>query len=105
MHAELWGFPDTSGWLIFRSPRAEFTVWERDPGGRPTPEQVDSLRNNDDEGDSFGSDVKSSVSEARWTTKYDDEFDLLDFHTNAAEYYFEVSVEDQVCTSGEILVY
>jgi hypothetical protein len=104
MHAELWGFPDTSGWL-FKSPRARFTVWERDPGGRETPEQIDSFKNNDDEGDSFGADVRSSVSVARWTSVYEDEFDLLDLHVNAAEYYFEVSVEDQVCTSGELLVY
>ncbi len=105
MHAELWGFPDTTGWLIFRRPVAEFTVWERDPGGRPTPEDIDFLKNNDDEGESFDADVRSNASEARWTTLYEDEFDPLDLHMNAAEYYFEVKVEDQVCTSGEILVY
>ncbi|MBF5041534.1 hypothetical protein FGE12_03985 [Aggregicoccus sp. 17bor-14] len=105
MRAELWGFPDTSGWLIFRHPRATFTVWERDPGGRPTPGEIDSLKNNDDEGDSVDADVKAGASEAHWTTEYDDEFDLLDLHVNAAEYYFEVHVEDQVCTSDEVLVY
>jgi hypothetical protein len=105
MHAELWGFPDTSGWFIFKRPRAEFTVWERDPGGRPTPEDIDFLKNNDDEGDSFDADVRSNASEASWTTVYEDELDLLDLHANAAEYYFEVKVEDQVCTSGQILVY
>ncbi|HET9452513.1 MAG TPA: hypothetical protein VFO83_16605, partial [Aggregicoccus sp.] len=105
MHARLWGFPDTTtNWFFFKSPQAEFTVWERDPGGRPTPEEVDSLKNNDDEGESFDADVRSDQSEARWTTVYEDEFDLLDLHLNSAEYYFEVAVEDQRCTSGEILV-
>jgi hypothetical protein len=105
MHAWLWGFPDTTGWLFFKRPQAEFTVWERDPGGRPTPGQIDSVRNNDDEGDSFDADVRSGESAASWTTTYEDEFDPLDLHANAAEYYFEVVVEDQRCNSGEILVY
>ena len=105
MHARLWGFPDTTGWLIFKSPQATFTVWERDPGGRPTPEQVDFLQNNDDEGDSFDADVKSDETTAGWTTVYEDEFDPLDLHANAAEYYFEVVVEDQRCSSGELRVY
>lgn len=105
MHARLWGFPDTTRWLFFKRPQARFTVWERDPGGRPTPEDVDTLENNDDEGESSDADVKSDETAARWTTVYEDEFDPLDLHVNAAEYYFEVSVEDQVCTSGEVLVY
>ena len=50
-------------------------------------------------------DVRSSETATSWTTVYEDEFDLLDLHTNAAEFYFEVQVEDQVCTSGEIHVY
>lgn len=105
MHARLWGFPDTTRWLFFKRPQARFTVWERDPGGRPTPEDIDIFENNDDEGESSDADVKSDETAARWTTLYEDEFDPLDLHVNAAEYYFEVSVEDQVCTSGEILVY
>ncbi len=105
MHAELWGFPDTSGWFVFKSPMATFTVWERDPGGRPTPEEIDSLKNNDDEGDSLDAEVRSDASTATWTAVYEDEFDPLDLHVNAAEYYFEVQVEDQVCTSGQILVW
>ena len=69
------------------------------------PIKLGFIANNDDEGDSFDADVLSDASEARWTTAYEDEFDPLDLHVNAAEYYFEVNLEDQVCTSGEIHVY
>ena len=105
LHARLWGFPDTTTQLLFfKSPLAEFTIWERDPGGRPTPEQIDTLANNDDRGESFDADVRSDQTEARWTTVFDDELDPLDLHLTSAEYYFEVQVEDQLCTSGEIRV-
>jgi hypothetical protein len=105
MQALLWGFPDTTtSWFFFKSPQAEFTIWEADPGGRPTREEIDLFQNNDDEVDSFDADVRSDQTEARWATVFEDEYDPLDLHLNAAEYYFEVKVEDQVCTSGEILV-
>lgn len=105
MHARLWGFRDTTtSWLFFKSPTAEFTIWEADPGGRPTPEEIDLFQNNDDEVDSFDADIRSDQTEMRWTTVFDDEYDPLDLHVNAAEYYFEVKVEDQRCTSGQMLV-
>ena len=38
---------------------------------------------------------RSDQTEARWATVFEDEYDPLDLHLNAAEYYFEVKVEDQ----------
>jgi hypothetical protein len=105
MAADSWGFPDTTtSWLVFRWPQAEFTLWEADPGGRPEPGDLPFLENNDDEVDSFLADVRSGRSEQRWTTSHEDEWDPLDLHMNAAEYYFEVKLEDQRCTSAQILV-
>jgi hypothetical protein len=105
MHALLWGFPDTTtNWFFFKSPQAEFMIWEADPGGRPARGEIDLFQNNDDEVESFDADIRNDQTEARWTTVFGDEYDPLDLHLNAAEYYFEVKVEDQVCTSDEILV-
>ena len=105
MHAQLWGFPDTTtNWFFFKSPQAEFKIWEADPGGRPAYGEISLFENNDDEVESFDADIRSDQTEARWTTVFGDEYDPLDLHLNAAEYYFEVKVEDQVCTSGGILV-
>jgi hypothetical protein len=105
MVTESWGFPDTTtSWLVFRWPQAESTIWEADPAGRPGPGDIPLFANNDDEVDSFLADVRNGRSEERWTTVHEDEFDPLDLHVNAAEYYFEVELEDQRCTSAQILV-
>ncbi len=109
MRATLWGFPDTTTiLLVFRSPLADFTIWERDPGGRVDPVQkIDPISNNDDKVKSFAAEIHSDQTERGWTVKYDEEFGIVldPIHLNAAEYYFEVTLEDQVCTSGEIWVY
>jgi hypothetical protein len=103
LEARLWGFPDTTTrWFLFRSPLAEFTLWEADPGGRAQP--GDLFENNDDEVDSFDAEIRSGLTERGWTTEHEDEVDPLDLNLNAAEYYFEVKVEDQRCTSGQLVV-
>lgn len=105
MRAWLWGFPDTETVLFFKSPLAKFTVWERDPGGRPDEPITDSVQNNDDHIESSDAEIHAGFTEAVWDSIYTSEFDLFDLNVNAAEYDFDVQVEDQVCTSGEILVY
>jgi hypothetical protein len=105
MKAVLWGFPDTKDYVVFKSPLARFTVWERDPGGRPDELISDSVENNDDKVKSFDGEIKAGQSEAVWKAEYVHEVDPIDFNVNAAEFDFDVQVEDQVCTSGEILVY
>jgi hypothetical protein len=49
--------------------------------------------------------LAGGVTQIQWTTVHQDEVDPLDLHLNAAEYDFDVRVEDQLCTSGEILVW
>ena len=101
MHASLWGFPDTETYLwLFKSPQAEFTIWEADPAGR----QWDPFGNNDDEVDSWNADIRSDETQQGWTAVYDEEFHMDPLVWNPAEYYFEVKVEDQLCTSSKIVV-
>jgi len=101
MRASGWGFPDTSGILLFKKNQADFTLWERDDGqntsGHPEP-----YVNNDDQVDTFKVDVRNSVAEEKWTTVFDEEVPVLGL--SHAEYYFEVTLQDQTCTSGELTV-
>lgn len=101
MRATGWGFPDTSGLLLFKKDQAEFLLWERDDGqnlsGTPKP-----FINNDDEVDWWKVDVMGSVAQKPWTTVFDEDFTVLGF--GHAEYYFEVTLQDEKCTSGEISV-
>jgi len=101
MRADGWGFPDTSGFLVFKRDQAEFKLWERDDGQNTT-NVPQPLINNDDEVDFFKVDVMSSVALQPWTTVFDEEVPILNLAR--AEYYFEVKLQDERCTSGEISV-
>jgi hypothetical protein len=101
MRAEGWGFPDTSGFLVFKKDQAEILLWERDDG-QNTSNLPQPLINNDDEVDWWKVDVKDSVALNEWTTVHEEEVSVLGF--NNAEYYFEVKLQDQKCTSGELSV-
>ncbi|MEW5737978.1 MAG: hypothetical protein AB1938_03575 [Myxococcota bacterium] len=101
MRATGWGFPDTSGILIFKVNQAEFKIWERDYGQNNT-DLPQPFVNNDDEVDTRKADVVSSVSEEDWHARFDEEPDFLGY--GRAEYYFEVRIQDEKCTSGEINV-
>lgn len=101
MRATGWGFPDTSGILVFKVNQAEFKIWERDDGQNDT-NLPQPFVNNDDEVDAWKADVVSSVSEDDWRARFDEEPDFLGF--GGAEYYFEVRIQDEKCTSGEIVV-
>jgi hypothetical protein len=99
VQAQLWGFPDTTTrWLFFESPLAHFTLWERDSGRDP----YDLFANHDDEVETLEARVQGGQTQARWGTRFDEEVEVLDL--NRAEYYFELRVEDQLCTSGDIRV-
>lgn len=102
MRASGWGFPDTSGFLVFKKDQAEFLLWERDDGQNTT-NLPQPLINNDDEVDWFKVDVLDSVADQPWTTVFTEEVELLGIRTNA-EYYFEVTLQDETCTSGQLEV-
>jgi hypothetical protein len=101
MRAEGWGFPDTSGFLVFKKDQAEILLWERDDG-QNTSNVPQPLINNDDQVDWWKVDVKDSVALNPWTTIHEEEVAILGF--NNAEYYFEVTLQDEKCTSGELSV-
>lgn len=100
MRASGWGFPDTSGFLVFKKDQAEFLLWERDDGQNNT-NLPQPLINNDDEVDWFKVDVLNSVADQPWTTVFTEEVELLGIRTHA-EYYFEVTLQDETCTSGQL---
>lgn len=100
MRASGWGFPDTSGILIFKKDQAEFLLWERDDGQNDT-NLPQPLINNDDEVDWFKVDVANSVADQPWTTVFTEEVELLGIRMYA-EYYFEVTLQDETCTSGQL---
>lgn len=101
MRATGWGFPDTTTFLFIKSHQAHFKIWERDYGQNNT-NLPQPLVNNDDEVTNVDGDMRSSVSEAPWKAKFDEELEFL--HLNRAELYFEVRMEDELCTAGEIVV-
>lgn len=100
MRAAGWGFPDTSGFLVFKKDQAEFLLWERDDGQNTT-NLPQPLVNNDDEVDWFKVDVLDSIAVQPWTTVFTEEVELLGIRMDA-EYYFEVTLQDETCTSGQL---
>lgn len=96
-----WGFPDTTTFLFIKSHKAHFKIRERD-SGQNTTSLPQLLVNNDDEVTTLDVDMFGSVSQTTWTARFVEEVDF--FNLNRAELYFEVRMEDELCTSGEIIV-
>lgn len=101
LRATGWGFPDTDGFLLFKRNQAEFTLWEKDYGQNNT-NVPQPWVNNDDHVFTHKGDVKDSVAAYEWKVDFDEEVDFLGL--GRAEYYCEVTLHDQQCTSGELTV-
>jgi len=99
LRAFTWGFPDTKTTLgIFKDRQATFQVLESDVGRDP------ALGRGPDDVDDFDADIRGDLAEARWTTRFDEETNILIITRIYAELYFEAVIEDQKCTSTVIRV-
>jgi hypothetical protein len=99
LRAFTWGFPDTRTTLgIFKDRQATFQVLESDEG------RDIRLGPGADDVDDFDADIRGDLAEARWTTRFDEETNLLIISRIHAELFFEVVIEDQKCTSTLIRV-
>jgi hypothetical protein len=99
LRAFTWGFPDTKTTLgIFKDRQATFQVLESDEG------RDSRLGIGPDDVDDFDADIRGDLAEARWTTRFDEETNLLIITRINAELFFEVVIEDQKCTSTAIRV-